>query len=155
MWQPNEWQGTINPRTRQTQIGFVLFLTYKSDIGMHRQVSQSEGRMGGVLGLPPSNTMTSSSISWIDIFFVEYTERQLHKVHVFVYWTSSLHNNYGNEEGCWIFVIENVQLKYIEWKEAKMTRTSKHEPDWGHWWISNHVCDCCKGSAFVEYKHGS
>jgi hypothetical protein len=43
-----------------------LSLTYKSDIGMHRQVSPSGGRMGGVSGLPPSNTMTSSSISWIN-----------------------------------------------------------------------------------------
>ncbi len=48
------------------KLGFVLSSIYKSDIGLHRQVSPSGGKMGGVLRLPPSNTMTSSSISWIN-----------------------------------------------------------------------------------------
>jgi hypothetical protein len=47
----------------KAKLGFVSSSTYKSDIGMHRQVG---GRMDGVLGLPPSNTMTSSSIYWIN-----------------------------------------------------------------------------------------
>ncbi len=136
------------------KLGFVSSSTYKSDIGMHCQVSPSGGRMGGVSGLPPSNTMTSSSISWIDNLW------WLHRiatsqVHVVVYWTSTLHHNYGNDEWCWIFVVENVQLRHIECKETKMMRTSKHKPNWGHRWISNHVCDCRQGNVFVEYKRGS
>jgi hypothetical protein len=47
-------------------LGFVSLSTYDLDIDMHRQVSPSGGRMGGVVGLPPSNTMIPSSISWID-----------------------------------------------------------------------------------------
>jgi hypothetical protein len=47
-------------------LGFVSLSTYNLDIGMDRQVSPSGGRMGGVVGFSPSNTMISSSISWID-----------------------------------------------------------------------------------------
>ena len=103
--------------------------------------------MGRVLGLPPSNTMTYLQFPGL-ITCVYYTEWQLHKVHIVIYLTSSLHNDYGNDEQCWIFVVENVQLRHIECKETKVTRTSKHEPNRGQCWISNDVCDCHEGSAF-------
>jgi hypothetical protein len=47
-------------------LGFISLSTNNLDMGMDRQVSPSGGRMGGVVGLPPSNTMISSSISLID-----------------------------------------------------------------------------------------
>jgi hypothetical protein len=94
------------------KLGFVLSSTYKSDIGMHRQVSPSGGKMGGVSGLLPSNTMTSSSYPG-STTCADYTEWQLHEVHIFVYWTSSSHNNYSDDEQCWMFVLGNVQLRHI------------------------------------------
>ncbi len=56
----------LNRGHNKPKSGLILSSTYKLDTGMHRQVSPSGGRMGGVLGLPPSNTMTWSSISWIN-----------------------------------------------------------------------------------------
>ncbi len=50
----------------QPTLGFVSSSTYNLDMGMDRQVSPSGGRMGIVVGLPPSNTMIPSLIFWID-----------------------------------------------------------------------------------------
>ncbi len=136
------------------KLGFVLCSTYKLDTGLHRQVSPSGGRMSGVSGLLPSNTMISSSISWIDnlCWLHGSTTSQSTRCCLLNFFLAQWwHQWQGILDIChW-----ECAIRHIECKETKMTRTLKHKPNQGYWWISNHICDCCKRSAFVEYKCGS
>ncbi len=152
-------QGHVKPK-----LGFVLSSTYTSDICMHCQVSLSGGKMGGVSWLPPSNTMTSSSIFWINnlcwlhrmatsqsthcclsYFFLAWQLQQWWAILNICCWECAIEAHWVQRDKDDEDFETQTQLGTLVNKKSRMQllmRTLKHEPNWGHRWMCNHVCNC-------------